>query len=154
MGEHQILPKMWGRGQSAQVQGAEELWAGRTVFSAPLSPCFLPDFVHKAKMTINSPGALEPRSEPCQGIKGCCLYSVLLCCLYPTGCAAPSSGLNELGFNNLWSDPPPTLGYLIVVMIIYVLKTAMAPCCSLFARDPMVRSVEWHFFLVRRVGKN
>lgn len=53
-----------------------------------------------------------------------------------------SSGLKELGFNSLWSDPSPTLGYLIVVMIICVLKTSMAPCCSLFARDPIVRSAE------------
>lgn len=132
MGEHQILPKMWGRGQSAQVQGAEELWGVGQFFLPPLCPCFLPDFTHKAKMTINSPGALEPRSEPCQDINGCCLYSVQWCC---TVCAAASSGLKELGFNSLWSDPSPTLGYLIVVMIICVLKTSMAPCFSLWQRS-------------------
>lgn len=109
---------------------------GRTMFSASTEPLFLTWFcTQKVKMPINSRGALEPRSEPRQDINGCCLYSVLWCCLYLTGCASASSGLNELGFNSPWSDSSPTLSYLIVVMIICVLKTAMTPCCSLFDRD-------------------
>lgn len=156
MGEHRILSKMWGRIQSTQVQRAEKLWRVGRCFLPPLSPCLLPDFVHKAKMTISSPGALEPGSKLCQDTNGCCLYSVLWCYLYSTDLVLlplvwMSLSLNE--FNSIWSDPSPTLGYLIVVMSICVLKTAMALCSSIFARDTMVKSAEWHFSLMGRVGK-
>lgn len=53
-------------------------------FLPPLSPCFLPDFGHKAKITSNSSGALTPESEQRQVLTGCCVYSVLWHCLYPT----------------------------------------------------------------------
>lgn len=138
MGGHQTLPEMWGgawQSQSAQGQGAEELRTVGQCFLPPLIPCLLLDFRHKAKIAFNSSDALAPWSEQCQGITGCCTYSVLWCCLYPAGRAAATLGLNGVGFNSLRPGLSPTPGYLIVGMIISVIKTTMAPCCSLVARD-------------------
>lgn len=138
MGGHQSLPEMWGgvwQSRSAQGQGTEELWGVGQCFLPPLSPCFLLDFEHKAKITFNTSGALAPRSEHCQGKTGCCTYSVLWHCLYPSSCAAAAFGLSDTGFNSLRPALPPTPGYLIVGMIISVIKTTMVPCCSLVATD-------------------
>lgn len=106
-------------------------------FLSPLSPRFLSDFGHNFKITVNSSGALAPGSEQYQVITGCCIYSALWCWLHPTSCAAAVFGLNDVGFNSLRSDLPPIPGYLIRGMILRVIKTSMAPCHNLVARDTL-----------------
>lgn len=100
----------------------EEQWRVGQCFLSPIRPCSLPDFGHKANITINSSGTLTSRSEQCQVIVGCCMYSILWHCLYPTGGAGAAFGLNDVGFNSPRSDLSQTPDYLTVYMIICVNK--------------------------------